>query len=76
MSHLHILIDVQGYQSESKFRGVGRSTYEMSRAIIKNAPTKRDIGRPDAFHSPVGKHFSVYAKFFLDVLWSEEFLIK
>lgn len=35
VSHLHILIDVQGYQSESKFRGVGRSTYEMSRAIIK-----------------------------------------
>lgn len=41
MSHLHILIDVQGYQSESKFRGVGRSTYEMSRAIIKNAGKHR-----------------------------------
>ena len=38
---MHILIDVQGYQSESKFRGVGRSTYEMSRAIIKNAGQHR-----------------------------------
>jgi len=38
---LHILIDVQGYQSESKFRGIGRSTLAMSRAIIKNAGENR-----------------------------------
>lgn len=60
----------------SRFDFAGSDKVFKLRAIIKNAPTKRDIGRPDAFHSPVGKHFSVYAKFFLDVLWSEEFLIK
>lgn len=38
---MHILIDVQGYQSESKFRGVGRSTLAMSRAIINNAKNHR-----------------------------------
>ncbi|CAI2401172.1 D-inositol-3-phosphate glycosyltransferase [Serratia ficaria] len=38
---MHILIDVQGYQSESKFRGIGRSTLAMSRAIIKNAKHHR-----------------------------------
>lgn len=38
---LHILIDVQGYQSESKFRGIGRSTLAMSRAMIKNAGEHR-----------------------------------
>lgn len=38
---MHILIDVQGYQSESKFRGIGRSTLAMSRAIIKNAGEHR-----------------------------------
>lgn len=38
---MHILIDVQGYQSESKFRGIGRSTLAMSRAIIQNAGEHR-----------------------------------
>ncbi|HBR1314242.1 TPA: polymannosyl GlcNAc-diphospho-ditrans,octacis-undecaprenol 2,3-alpha-mannosylpolymerase WbdA [Klebsiella quasipneumoniae subsp. quasipneumoniae] len=38
---MHILIDVQGYQSESKFRGIGRSTLAMSRAIIENAGEHR-----------------------------------
>ncbi len=38
---MHILIDVQGYQSESKFRGIGRSTLAMSRAIIHNAGPHR-----------------------------------
>lgn len=38
---MHILIDVQGYQSESKFRGIGRSTLAMSRAIIKKAGQHR-----------------------------------
>ncbi len=33
---MHILIDVQGYQSGSRFRGIGRSALAMSRAIIKN----------------------------------------
>lgn len=37
---MHILIDVRGYQSESKFRGIGRST-AMSRAIIENAGEHR-----------------------------------
>lgn len=32
---MHILIDVQGYQSESKVRGIGRSTLAMSRALLK-----------------------------------------
>lgn len=38
---MHILIDVQGYQSESKVRGIGRSTLAMSRAIIENAGEHR-----------------------------------
>lgn len=38
---MHILIDVQGYQSESKFRGIGRSTLAMSRALIRNAGPHR-----------------------------------
>lgn len=38
---LHILIDVQGLQSPSRFRGVGRSTLAMSRAIIENAGEHR-----------------------------------
>ncbi|OHY69384.1 mannosyltransferase [Pluralibacter gergoviae] len=38
---MHILIDVQGYQSESKVRGIGRSTLAMSRAIIQNAGEHR-----------------------------------
>ncbi|EMX8699892.1 glycosyltransferase family 4 protein [Klebsiella michiganensis] len=38
---MHILIDVQGYQSESKFRGIGRSTLAMSRAIIQNSGKHR-----------------------------------
>ncbi|UVK78019.1 MAG: D-inositol-3-phosphate glycosyltransferase [Sodalis sp. Fse] len=33
---MHILIDVQGCQSGSRFRGIGRSALAMSRAIIKN----------------------------------------
>ncbi|WP_281406638.1 glycosyltransferase family 1 protein [Rhizobium sp. P44RR-XXIV] len=32
---------MQGYQSESKFRGIGRSTLAMSRAIIRNAGPHR-----------------------------------
>ncbi|HDJ2746652.1 TPA: glycosyltransferase family 4 protein [Salmonella bongori] len=38
---MHILIDVQGLQSESKFRGIGRSTLAMSRAIIQNSGDHR-----------------------------------
>ncbi|EEE1377373.1 glycosyltransferase family 4 protein [Salmonella enterica subsp. diarizonae] len=38
---MHILIDVQGYQSESRFRGIGRSTLAMSRAIIQNSEGHR-----------------------------------
>lgn len=38
---MHILIDVQGYQSESKYRGIGRGTLSISRAIIKNAGEHR-----------------------------------
>lgn len=33
---MHILIDVQGLQSESKTRGIGRYTLELTRAIILN----------------------------------------
>ncbi|BBQ83222.1 TPA: glycosyltransferase family 4 protein [Kluyvera ascorbata] len=33
---MHILIDVQGLQSESKSRGIGRYTLELTRAIILN----------------------------------------
>lgn len=38
---MHILIDVQGLQSPSKYRGIGRSTLAISRAIIKNASEHR-----------------------------------
>lgn len=38
---VHILIDVQGLQSASKYRGIGRSTLAMSRAIIRNANKHR-----------------------------------
>ncbi|MFT4465815.1 MAG: glycosyltransferase family 4 protein [Sodalis sp. (in: enterobacteria)] len=38
---MHILIDVQGLQSASKYRGIGRSTLAMSRAIIRNAGEHR-----------------------------------
>ncbi|WP_413732438.1 glycosyltransferase family 4 protein [Sodalis sp. RH20] len=38
---MHILIDVQGLQTQSKFRGIGRSTLAMSRAIIRNAGENR-----------------------------------
>lgn len=38
---MHILIDVQGLQSASRYRGVGRSTLAMSKAIIRNADAHR-----------------------------------
>lgn len=38
---MHILIDVQGLQSASKYRGIGRSTLAISRAIIRNAGKHR-----------------------------------
>lgn len=38
---MHVLIDVQACQSESRFRGIGRSTLAMSRAMIRNAGEHR-----------------------------------
>ena len=38
---MHILIDIQGLQSESKVRGIGRYTLELTRAIINNCGQHR-----------------------------------
>lgn len=70
---LHILIDVQGYQSESKFRGIGRSTLAMSRAIIKNAGDHRVSILINGMY-PVDSINSV-RQAYLDILPEEEMFV-